>query len=259
MHVRIAEALWGKGELEEARQHYLAGLRQDPGNTETLLDLGELLIEMGRGDEAGEKFRRAIELAPEEPAAPLRLRQVAAAAAAATRRRSSRCCKTLQLDPTFPGAHLHLARMHHRRRETVEARRHLRGELLLSPRTRTILLSLANLLLDTGEPRLAAASLKRLVQIEPNNASAWQNLAVAQFARDRYGDGIDACRRALACDPDNPLAIYNLALAYEHLGRYDEAMDWVRVGLEKDAKDTSLQKMELRLRVLQLQSRVVRP
>src|SRR5437773_2560060 len=30
-HVRIAEALWAKGELEQSRRHYLAGLRQDPG------------------------------------------------------------------------------------------------------------------------------------------------------------------------------------------------------------------------------------
>src|SRR5205807_8228762 len=67
VQVRIAEALWGKGELESARQHYLTGLRQDPGNTQTLLDLGDLLLEMGRAEEAGEKYRRAIELAPEEP------------------------------------------------------------------------------------------------------------------------------------------------------------------------------------------------
>src|SRR5438132_1262131 len=52
VQVRIAEALWGKGELEGARQHYLIGLRQDPGNTEILLDLGDLLVEMGRGEEA---------------------------------------------------------------------------------------------------------------------------------------------------------------------------------------------------------------
>jgi len=43
----------------------VAGLRQDPGNTDALLDLGELLMEMGQTDEAGEKFRRVIELAPE--------------------------------------------------------------------------------------------------------------------------------------------------------------------------------------------------
>src|SRR3954469_5401670 len=47
VQVRIAEALWSKGSLEQARRHYLNGLRQNPGATQTLLDLGDLLLEMG--------------------------------------------------------------------------------------------------------------------------------------------------------------------------------------------------------------------
>src|SRR5208282_2263237 len=67
VHLRMAEAYWQKGELEKARQHYVQELRRQPGDTQTLLDLGRLLLEMGRLEEAGEKFRRAIELAPEHP------------------------------------------------------------------------------------------------------------------------------------------------------------------------------------------------
>ena len=256
-HVRIAEALWAKGELEQARRHYLAGLRQDPGSTDTLLDLGELLVEMGRSDEAGEKIRRAIEMSPDEPAA-----HYAYGTWLLGRGHEEQAvvelCKTLRLDPTFPGAHLHLARIHHRRKEVNEARRHLRGELLLKPEDPAILLRLGNLLMDTGESRLATATLKRLVQIQPTSARAWINLACALFTRQRYTDGIDCCRRALACDGDNLVAIFNLALAHELLHKYDEAMDWARHGLLKEPKDISLQKMELRLRVLQLKSRVVR-
>jgi tetratricopeptide (TPR) repeat protein len=44
VHLRIAEALWNKGDLEQARQHYLCGLRQDPGSTSILLDLSELYL-----------------------------------------------------------------------------------------------------------------------------------------------------------------------------------------------------------------------
>jgi predicted Zn-dependent protease len=156
-----------------------------------LLDLGELLIEMGRVDEAGEKIRRAIEMVPDEPAAHYAYGKWLLERGA-EEEAVSELLRTLRLDPTFPGAHLHLARLHHRRKELFEARRHLRGELLLKPEEPAILLSLANLLMDTGEIRLASATLKRLVQIDPGNARAWINLAVAQFSRDRYADGIDA-------------------------------------------------------------------
>src|SRR5665213_4183672 len=132
VQLRIAEAYWGKGELESARQHYLIGLRQDPGNTATLLDLGDLLLEMGRDEEAGEKFRRAIELSPEEPAGFfchgkwLARHQRGDEAIAAFSR-------VLHLDPTCVGAHLQIGELYFRRQDLATARKHLRAELLLRP------------------------------------------------------------------------------------------------------------------------------
>ena len=138
-HVRIAEAMWAKGELEQARRHYLAGLRQDRGSTSTLLDLGQLFIEMGRIEEAGEKIRHAIEMSPDEPVAHYAygkwLMDRGQTSEAATELH-----KALRLDPTFPGAHLQLARIHHLRREPAETKRHLRSELLLKPEDPLVLL-----------------------------------------------------------------------------------------------------------------------
>jgi tetratricopeptide (TPR) repeat protein len=62
----------------------------------------------------------------------------------------------------------------------------------------------------------------------------------------------------LRLDAPNPQALYNLALACEHLGRYDEALGWVRRGLERDPKDVSLQKLELRIRCLRWRGRLAR-
>jgi tetratricopeptide (TPR) repeat protein len=87
---------------------------------------------------------------------------------------------------------------------------------------------------------------------------AWQNLAVAQFMVGRYDDGIQSCHDALARDAENVMAMYNLALAYEHQGRYDDALSWVRKGLARSPKDVSLQKLELRVRVLNWKDWAVR-
>ena len=45
--------------------------RSQPGSAGPIrkAPLGQLLIEMGRTDEAGEKIRHAIEMSPDEPAA----------------------------------------------------------------------------------------------------------------------------------------------------------------------------------------------
>ena len=111
VQVRIAAAYWKKGELETARQHFLAGLRLDPGNTDALLDLGELLLEMGLADEAGEKFRRVIEQSPEDPAGHFcHGRWLLRAGGRDARRHRRVLNKALQLDPTYPGAHMRLGR-----------------------------------------------------------------------------------------------------------------------------------------------------
>jgi tetratricopeptide (TPR) repeat protein len=260
VQVRIAEAFWGKGEPEAARQHYLIGLRQDPGNTDILLDLGDLLMEMGRTEEAGEKFRRAIELAPEEPAGYFCHGQWLMRQLSPQRDEQAMLAftKVLQLDPTYPGAHLRLGELHHRRRELQPARKHLRAELVLRPQEPQILLDLSNLLLDTGQTRAAVACLKRLVQVDPGNVDAWQNLAVAQFMVGRYDEGIASCQEALQRDPANAPSFYNLALAYEHLKRYDDAARWIQKGLDRWPNDLSLQKLELRVRVLKWKDRIVR-
>jgi tetratricopeptide (TPR) repeat protein len=148
--------------------------------------------------------------------------------------------------------------LHHRGRNPAGARKHLRAELLLRPQDPQVLLQLSNLLLDTQQGRAAIACLRRLIALDADNASAWQNLAVAQFTTGRYMDGIASCHEALQRDPANLMAVYNLASAYEHLKQYDEALSWVRKGLEKDPNDTPLQKLELRIRVLRFRERVVR-
>jgi len=255
VQIRIAEALWGKGELESARQHFLTGLRQDPGNMQTVLDLGELLTEMGRWEEAGEKFRRAIELAPEQPAGYFcygcwlaRIGQEDDAIASLTR--------ALSLDPTFPGAHLRLAELYHARQELSLTRKHSRAELMLRPQEPTVLLDLSNLLFDTAQERAAIACLKRLTQIEPDSVQGWQNLSVAQFTAGRHDEGISSGREALRLEPRNLAVLFNLALACERHGRFDRAAAWIRRGLEVDPVDISLQRLRARVRFMQWRQRL---
>jgi tetratricopeptide (TPR) repeat protein len=112
--------------------------------------------------------------------------------------------------------------------------------------------------MDSGETRAAVACLKRLTQIEPRSADAWQNLAVALFLRNRFEEGIGACEEALRCDPGHLMAYFNQALALERLRRYDEALASIRSALAIDPNDVALQKLEFRVRLLKIRGKVVR-
>jgi tetratricopeptide (TPR) repeat protein len=256
VHLRIAEALWNKGELEQSRRHYVAGLRQDPGNIATLLDLSELLADMHRWDEAGEKIRRAIELSPDDPAAHFcqgrwLMRSGKDSAAIESLRRA------LQLDPTYPGAHARLGELYLRSGRTAAGREQLRAELLLRPQEPGLLKDLGNLLIDAEELRAATACLKRLTQVAPKQADAWLNLGVAPFLRRRYAEGVEACHQCLRVDAGNTRARFNLALAAAHCRDYDVALEHVRLGLKRTSHDPALRQLELRLRLGRIRHRFV--
>lgn len=251
VHARIAEAYRGKGDQgdrDKARQHLLQELRADPGSTRAMLDLGELLMEMGRADEAGEKFRRAMETSPESAASHFGYGCWMLAAG-----RFDEAAElfegSLSLDPTFAGAHLHLGVIALRRGDVFGARQQLRAELLLRPQDPGLLMQLSNLLIDCGEHRPAVACLRRLVQLEPDNAAAWQNLGVALFLRREYEEGITACHQSLRCEPRQVQAMHNLALAHYRVGDADAAKQWVSRGLHIEPHDTGLLRLELRIRL----------
>ena len=238
-HLRLAEVHRRNGRVDAAWRHYARGLVHRPDDLPATLDLIDLLIGMGRLGEARGKVRRLLALAPDVPGVHaangrllLALRRDAESAAA--------CRAALAIDPTLGGVHVTLARLALRAGDGDLARRHLRDELLLRPESPDLLHELGHLLLDTADPRSAAACFRRIVADRPTDARAWQNLAVAECARGRYDDGADASAEALRLDPSNLAALHNLALARADAGRLDEAAIIVRDGLARDSRDPTL-------------------
>lgn len=249
VHLKLARAHWERGNLEKSRQAFLKELRLNPGNIWALLELGDLLMEMGHSDEAGEKLRRAIELCPDEASTHLRYgrwllsrRRVEAAREA--------FAQALRLDHGCPGIRMALAEACLREKDLGGARVHLRAELRGNPDHPRLLLDLSNLLMDTGMVRAAAACLRRLVVMDPGDPVAWQNLAVAQFTLRRYDDGVESSLQALLLAPKMPSAMYNLALAFERQGDYRRAMTWIKRARTLDAHDPTIQRLELRIGLL---------
>ncbi|MCA9307779.1 MAG: tetratricopeptide repeat protein, partial [Phycisphaerales bacterium] len=128
VHARLAFAYAETGRQERARQLYLRELRDHPGDIDTLLDLGCLLLDMNRLGEASEKFRRVLELESDNPDAHFHLGELA------LRRRNLRDAHAafrlvIRLDPTYPEARRRLASLLLDENEVGEARKHLRREL----------------------------------------------------------------------------------------------------------------------------------
>ena len=254
-NARIAEACWAKGDRQAARGHYLAELRLDPGDIDVLLDFGELLMELKDYAEAGEKFRRVLEQAPDHPEAHFCLGELAMMQEElAVAEEQFRL--VLRIDRAFPGAHARVGQILLRRGQNKQAAKHLLAELKNCGDDPGALQELGQLLIEARHTRQANSVLRRLVRLAPQDPQAQHNLAVSFFMIDKLDDGIRHCRRALKLKPEYPLALYNLALAHLHKGQILRARRYIARALMIAPKDEQIRKLSKELGMGGIWSRI---
>jgi len=274
LRARLATVLAATGKPQRALQMYLRDLRDDPGNIDTLLDYGELLIEMGRLAEAAEKFRRVLELEPANVDAHYRLGQVAMLSGRFEQAHLE-FELVLKLDRYFPAIRLALSEALLKRGQVNAARASLQEELDLeesgaaerSSRDRSgatatgsadstgapperspeELARLGGLLLDAGLPAAAVPLFERVHATRGESASTMRCLAIARFRSGDASGGVAASRRVLRLDPTNLSAIHNLALAALEAGQIRVAAGWISRGLRVDRHDDGLRRLRMRL------------
>jgi tetratricopeptide (TPR) repeat protein len=253
---RLADVYAATGRLERARQLYLRELRQDPGDLETLLALGRLLVDMHRFGEAGEKFRRILEIEPDNADAHFELGVLA--------ERQGNDSEALmqfdvvtRLEADYPAARRRLAALLHRRgkaddRAAVESL--LRRELASFRNDPEALEDedfedLGHLLLDTNLPREAVRVLTRLVDRRPDQAGYRHLLSVAHFQAGDRRAGMVESRRVLRLDPRHVAAMHNMAMACIQDRRWARARYWLSQVRRIDPDDSSLRRLSLALKL----------
>ncbi len=252
VYARLANVYAALGRRDRARRLYLRELRQNPGDIDTLLDLGVLLVQMNRPAEAAEKFRRVLEIESDNADAHYELGVLALTEGRLDdARRSLRL--VLRLDPADLRARRRLAEVHERsgrRREAqailVEQARTLDefpAETTLDDRA-----ELGLMLLDVDRPLEAAAVLEAVVADRSDDPAIWRALSVALLRSGRRADGVRAARRERRLAPDSVPAMHNIAMALLMEGRLDRAAVWIRRALRAAPEDAGLRRLRRRLR-----------
>lgn len=187
---------------------------EDPRDTVARSMRAYTLLRLGRSRDALEDARRAMELAPDDPAV---LSLFAQAAEAENR---------------FSWA-----------QAAWEQAVQLSGE------TPELLRRFARFMIQHRGPRLALAAAQQAAQADPENAEGWSLLAAAQFRMHQYQDAEASLKRALALDPNHVEAQALMARFLLLRGKQDQALalsqllddseearpvaDWVRSEVKK--------------------------
>lgn len=268
VQARLAKAYAVSGRMERARQLYLRELRMDPGDIDTLLDMGELLLDMHRHSEAGEKFRRVLELEADQPDAHFLLGELAEIEGRIPDA-MVHYDVTLRLDKTYPRVRLRLARvLFERNREEdlprirdllIQEHRALKLNDKIDPVSRTNtarlverlddLEELGRLMLDAEMEIEAGRVYATMIEQQPTNHRAHHGLSVAMLQAGRFDAGISAAKKALESQPRFVPAMHNLALAYLRQSQWIRARYWVRQASRVEPDDPSLRRLRIKLRL----------
>jgi tetratricopeptide (TPR) repeat protein len=137
-----------------------------------------------------------------------------------------------RLRPDLGEVHFNLGNCYQRQGHTAEAIAAYRDAVTLQPTLAVAHHALGLLLQSEKEFAAAAECHRRTIALEPTNADAHVALGVALQLQQDF-EGAKACyRRVLAMDPDHLAAQYNLASALHNEGDIDEAEGYYRAVLD---------------------------
>ncbi len=91
--------------------------------------------------------------------------------------------------------------------------------------------------LEDGKYSTAAEAFGKVVRLKPDNAWAWENLAVAYGGLGLYDKALGAAREAVRLQPDLSSAWTGLGVAYGSLAQYEKAQNADQEAVKLNPKD----------------------
>ncbi len=220
------------GQLDEAREHYQAAIKQAGGGyPEAFLNLGRMEKGAGRPEQALEAYEQALRLRPDYLAAYNNLGSLYAstgrlAEAEATYR------KAIELDASYSSAWYNLGELYKDQKRYAEAISAYQGALKARPGHAPTQLNLGVSYIRSGQREEALTTYRTLVAQHPRYVAAWYNMGLALEAGGQRAEAIEALRQALTLDSGHVPSLRKLAefevregLLVEARRVYEELLD----------------------------------
>jgi tetratricopeptide (TPR) repeat protein len=222
----------------------------NPRLSKAWTDLGEILREAGRRDEALPEFRRALETDPESRLARLGLAAVLVEQAAESETRQ-RTTAYMQLGAgDYRDAEVGIQALLSSGAESKELLDNLGFARMKMGKTREAIATfesslkkygidgwvcsnLGFLYQGVGDIPSAISNYRRALQLSPNDPEINHNLGFALYLSKDYKSALEPLRTAVRLRPDWGAAHLNLAMDYWNLLRYAEALTHARTAAEK--------------------------
>ena len=233
IHNNLGNLLWQAGRLEEADIVLRRAIDILPTHAAAHNNLGGVLEQAGRQEEALASYRAAANLEPNNSAIHgnigIVLEKLGRLEESAVSLRHA-----VELDPQSPEAHNNLGNVMKGLGNLEAAATQLRQAIALKPDYANAHQNLGSVLIELRELDEAIATLERAVTLEPDHAQALVNLSAGLNLLERLEESEKFARRAVEIAPDLAEAHNNLGVSIRGQGANEEAEACYRRVVELD-------------------------
>jgi tetratricopeptide (TPR) repeat protein len=235
-HNNLGLLLEDMGRTDEALAHYRKALELNPNFSESHSNLGIQLVNMGRTDEAAVHFQKAFELnhdlAKNHNNVGLLFAKTGQSDEAMTH-----FLKALEINPNYGDAHYNLGLLLANMGRTDEAMAHYRKALELNRNLAKTHNNIGILLARMGRPDESMAHFQKALELNPNYAEAHYNVGILLAKMGRTDEAMAHYRKALELNPNHAKTHNNIGILLAQLGQSDEAIAHFRKALEINPDD----------------------
>jgi tetratricopeptide (TPR) repeat protein len=222
-HWDMGTMLVQQGKVQEAIEQYEQALRLKPDFAEVHDDLASALVQTGKIKDAIAHFEQALQIKPDFAEAHYNL-GVALEQADRVQEAISHWEQALQIKPDFAEAHHNLGVALEQADRVQEAIGHYEQALRIKPDFAEAHYNLGLALEQADRVQEAIGHYEQALRIKPDFADAHYNLGLALLGQGRLQEAISHWEQALRFKPDHAEAHYYLGVALGQTGRMTEAI-----------------------------------
>ena len=232
-YLRLALTQVKAGSLGQALINLRRALEADPDLVLSRFQLGEVLREQGKPEEAAEQYRHALRLDPNHAEAHNALGLILKEGQQ-TEPALEHFRRALRSDPLSYDAHANSGTIHLQQGKAEEATREFYRALQIEPDSPGVYRSLGVAQAGLGRHRQAVSDFQQAISLKPDDAEAHYNLGLSQTELGRQREAIEAFQEAIGLRPDYAEAHSSLGVAYGQAGRLPEAVEAFRQAVRID-------------------------
>jgi len=208
--IETAISLYKYGHRDDAHAAAVLAFGRLPGDLDSLLRLGDLLVALGDLGRAVAVFEEAVDVAPDRPEPYNRLaatmQQRGPIDTRSLHEMLALLDEALAIDPDYADAQVNRAVILHKLHRTVDARNLLLTVTGPVAETRDYHNILCVILQDTGDDIGAIDHARRAIELDPGHADAYFNWGTSLYHLCQWDDALDLYSQTFQRDPNHARA-----------------------------------------------------